>query len=277
MGRASGAGRRSTPRLQYDAEGRITQLTLDSAIRWAAAVVWPQRLRVALGYPDAVTVLAGGRRRGRPTGVAGGGWPRAAALRPAERRGPRLRSRSPRPAEPRLSAGSHRGRPRRADARGRVGDVVGQHARGAIAPEAFLDAAVRALPRETDEQNAERVLGYRRRGRSGGSCRTSSGSLRSAALEAMLTSGLERASTTSQKAAWFNALRDTRTDAADARRGSHACGVARRRVPGLPLAEPDEITLALELAVREVPAGGRSCSSSTIGRRIPIARRDSRS
>ena len=33
-------------------------------------------------------------------------------------------------------------------------------------------------------------------------------------------------------------------------------------MPGLPLAEPDEIALALELAVRDVPqAGRRSCSA----------------
>jgi aminopeptidase N len=56
----------------------------------------------------------------------------------------------------------------------------------------------------------------------------------------------------SGKAAWFNALRDTATSAGTLEWLER---VWRRdeAVPGLPLAEPDEITLALELAVRDVP------------------------
>ena len=135
----------------------------------------------------------------------------------------------------------------------RVGHAVGQPAGSrASGPATFLDAAMRALPREPDEQNAQRVLAYvvarllaipsagrarsRVRRRSRRCCARASSAGR----------------TQSQKAAWFNAYRDvvlTRRW-----RGMARAGVAARRaVPGLTLAEPDEITMALELAVREVP------------------------
>ena len=69
----------------------------------------------------------------------------------------------------------------------------------------------------------------------------------------MLRAGLDHATTASLKSAWFSALRDT------ARSQPVVEWLERiwRKtdvVPGLPLAEPDYITLALELAVREVPA-----------------------
>jgi aminopeptidase N len=114
----------------------------------------------------------------------------------------------------------------------------------------FLRAALRALPLETNEQNLQRVLDYAvsvfwRRLSPGG--RTTL----SASLESVLRGGLDRAPTQSQKGAWFGAYRDTVLSEE---------GVAwltrlwRRdeAIPGLVLAEPDEITLALELAVREV-------------------------
>jgi aminopeptidase N len=68
----------------------------------------------------------------------------------------------------------------------------------------------------------------------------------------MLRTGLERARTQSQKAAWFNTYRDVVLS----REGVAWLDRVWRRdekVPGLTLAEPDEIALALELAVREAP------------------------
>ena len=120
-----------------------------------------------------------------------------------------------------------------------------------LTPGALLDAALRALPRETDEQNVQRVLSYTTRlflrflppGER---------ATRGPALEAALRLGLERAGTQSQKSAWFNAYRDTVLS----RDGLAWLERVWRRdeaVPGLTLAEPDEIALALELAVREVP------------------------
>ena len=43
-------------------------------------------------------------------------------------------------------------------------------------------------------------------------------------------------------------------------------------VPGLTLAEPDEIAMALELAVREVPRWDEILRAQASARRIPIAR-----
>jgi aminopeptidase N len=120
---------------------------------------------------------------------------------------------------------------------------------GRVPPASFVDAALRALPREADEQNAQRVLSYVVRAfwkhLSDGERRS-----RAASLEGSLRQGIQRAATQSQKAAWFNAYRDTvlsRDGVAWLER------VWRRdeRIPGLTFAEPDEITMAMELAVRE--------------------------
>ena len=69
----------------------------------------------------------------------------------------------------------------------------------------------------------------------------------------MLIEGIRRAGTSSAKSAWFSAFRDvaiTKDGVARLER------VWRRTetIPGLTFAETDEITMALELAVREVPA-----------------------
>jgi aminopeptidase N len=120
-----------------------------------------------------------------------------------------------------------------------------------VAPGALFDAALRALPRETDEQNAQRVLAYVVRVFWRFLPREERGA-RGAVLETALRAGLDGARTQSQKAAWFNAYRDTVLS------GEGLAWLERvwrraERVPGLTLAEPDEIALALELAVRAVP------------------------
>jgi aminopeptidase N len=122
---------------------------------------------------------------------------------------------------------------------------------GAVAPPALFDTALRALPTETDEQNVQRILGYAARvyWRFLPAAQRQS---RATRLETVLRDGLTRAATQSQKSAWFNAYRDTVLSPAGL---AWLERVWRReeRVPGLTLAEPDEITLAMELAVREVP------------------------
>jgi aminopeptidase N len=120
-----------------------------------------------------------------------------------------------------------------------------------VSPSAFADAAMRALSRETDEQNTQRVLTYL--------TRTfwrflppDERTRRGPGLEAMLRAGLERARTQSQKAAWFNTYRDVVLS----REGVAWLDRVWRRdekVPGLTLAEPDEASMALDLAVRSVP------------------------
>jgi aminopeptidase N len=120
-----------------------------------------------------------------------------------------------------------------------------------IEPGALFATALRALPRETDEQNAQRMLAYTTRlfwRYLAPDVRLA----RTATLEAVLRAGIERSGTQSRKAAWFNAYRDT-VLSPDGLAWLERVWRREEKVPGLTLAEPDEMTLALELAVREVP------------------------
>jgi aminopeptidase N len=211
--------------------------------------VWPQELRVALGYPDRVehvTVSLNGATAtardaaGRPAPQyvlpTGSGWAYGAfVLDPAS-----------------LEFLSRR-----------IHSIVDPLTRGAawvtlwdalladrIEPAAFVDLAAAALPLETDEQLTSRVLGYLGaawwRQLEPGARRA-----RAAAVEQLLRAGLAKATTTSQKASWFSGLRNifsTPETTAWMRR----VWAQKETIEGLPLAEPDYITLALELAVREV-------------------------
>jgi aminopeptidase N len=115
----------------------------------------------------------------------------------------------------------------------------------------FLVAAMRALPKEQDEQNAQRVLSYATRvfwRYLTATQRTEQGP----AFEKALRAGIERGRSQSEKAAWFNAYRDT-VLSPDGLAWLERIWRRDETVPGLTLAEPDEIAMALELAVREVP------------------------
>jgi aminopeptidase N len=122
---------------------------------------------------------------------------------------------------------------------------------GKVPPPVLFEAALRALPKEADEQNVQRILGYASRvyWRFLPPAQRQSHAAR---FESMLRDGLARAATQSQKSAWFNAYRDTVTTL-DGVAWLERVWRRDERVPGLTLAEPDEITLAMELAVREVP------------------------
>ncbi|HEV8397645.1 MAG TPA: M1 family aminopeptidase [Vicinamibacterales bacterium] len=122
---------------------------------------------------------------------------------------------------------------------------------GAIPPPALFETALRALPVERDEQNVQRILGYAARIY----WRFLSPAQRqphAGRLESVLREGLARAATQSEKSAWFNAYRDT-VMSPEGLAWLERVWRRQERVPGLTLAEPDEITLAMELAVREVP------------------------
>jgi aminopeptidase N len=115
----------------------------------------------------------------------------------------------------------------------------------------FVDLAMKALPRETDEQLTQRVLGYLRtawwRFLSPGDRQA-----RQVRLEALLQSGLASAKTASQKSAWFSALRDVAMSR-DTLAWIQRVWEKKESIAGLPLAEPDYSALAQELALREVP------------------------
>jgi aminopeptidase N len=121
---------------------------------------------------------------------------------------------------------------------------------GHVAPEAFLDLAMRALPRENDEQLTSRVLGY--------AANTWWQFLdqpqrltRAARFESLLREGLGQAGTASQKASWFGTLRNIALTPGTV---GYLRNVWEKKdtVTGLPLAEADYTSLALELAVRQV-------------------------
>jgi aminopeptidase N len=116
---------------------------------------------------------------------------------------------------------------------------------------AVVDLSLRSLPRETDEQNVQRVLSYAEQAY-WKFLPAAERAAMSSRLEPVLRAGLASAKTSSLKAAWFGALRDT------ARSGETIAWLERvwrktEDVPGLTLAEPDYITLALRLALLEVP------------------------
>jgi aminopeptidase N len=122
---------------------------------------------------------------------------------------------------------------------------------GRVRPRAFLDLAIAALPRESDEQNVQRILNYVEEAY----WRFLSASDRAGmtvALEKVLRAGLDAASSSSLKSAWFSALRDT-AQSPETLEWLEQVWQKQAAVPGLILAEPDYIALALDLAVREVP------------------------
>jgi aminopeptidase N len=126
---------------------------------------------------------------------------------------------------------------------------------GRVAPAVFFQMLTHALPRESDELTVQRMLSYAQQSfwkylTPGESAE------RSAGFDRLVRDGLERASSSSLKSAWFNALRDTARTPATLE-WLERVWRKTEQVPGLTLAEPDYIMLALELAVREVPGWDR--------------------
>jgi aminopeptidase N len=120
-----------------------------------------------------------------------------------------------------------------------------------ITPAAFLDTAGRAVVRETDEQNTQRVLSYLVRDFWHG-IPAADRTVRAPALEALFRRGLAAARTSSQKSAWFNAFRDTALTS-DGLAWLERVWHRDEKIEGLTFAEADEIEMALNLAVRDVP------------------------
>ena len=121
---------------------------------------------------------------------------------------------------------------------------------GKVAPERLIETMVTALPRETDELTLSQLLEYTQRA----FWRFTQADDRAGLapkLEDLFKAGLASAKTTSAKAAWFDALKSVATTPATI---AWLERVWRRdiKVPGLPLAEADEASLALDLAVRDV-------------------------
>jgi aminopeptidase N len=130
---------------------------------------------------------------------------------------------------------------------------------GRVAPPAFVDTALRALPRETVEQNIQLVTGYITRAFWRFLSDEERGQ-RAALLERTLRAGIDKAPSSSLKSTFFSAFYST---AFTSEAASFVERVWRRQqsIPGLTLAEPDEATMALELAVRGVKASAEILSA----------------
>jgi aminopeptidase N len=118
-------------------------------------------------------------------------------------------------------------------------------------PGEFIEAAIRALPSEPDEQIVQRVLGYTQQ-TYWRFLNPTEREARSPALEQVLRQGLDVAKSPSLKSVWFSMLRDV-ARSEPVLRWLESVWRGDTKVPGLTLAEPDYILLALDLAVREVP------------------------
>jgi aminopeptidase N len=239
-----------TTAVRLDDRQRLASIEIAEQDSMGRTMIWPQWLRVALGYPGMVRELPVYVERDVTQVPKARGLPRPLYVLPSGAG---------------LGYGLFVLDPDSRDyLLAHIEDLPNALTRGAawvtlwdnvvesrVSPAAFVDAATRALSRETDEQNAQRVLAFVARAfwrfMSPAERRA-----RGAGLEAMLRVGLERGRTPSEKAAWFNTYRDVVLS----REGTAWLERVWRRdenVPGLTLAEPDEITLALELAVRETP------------------------
>jgi aminopeptidase N len=240
-----------TSSVRADARGRIAELTLTMADPLRRDLAWPQRLRVVLGYAyemREVPVYV----NGRITRVAGAlGMPRPLFVLPN-------------------GAGHGYGlfvldEASRAYLLQHLEEIPDPVTRGAawitlwenllegrVAPTEFVDLAVRALPRETDEQNIEHILAYT--ARAYWRHLTPVERRRCApAIEPVLRAGINRASASSLKATWFAAFRDMALTP-DGIAWLERVWRRDQKIAGLTFAETDEITMALQLAVRGVPA-----------------------
>ncbi len=231
------------------ANGAITRLAFTQEDPWKRGVVWPQQLRVALGGngpEQSIVVELTGAEVEVPKAIglpapryvlpSASGWGYGDfVLDPATLN--YLMSNLPDVGDP-LTRGS---------AWVTLWDSL---LRGAVKPHAFLDLAMRALPRENDEQMTARVLGYA----SNTWWRfldTDQRNVRAARFESLLREGLGQAATASQKASWFGTLRNVAITPGTVG-WLRQVWEKKEEVKGLPLSETDYTALALELAVRQV-------------------------
>jgi aminopeptidase N len=240
--------------IRMGADGRIVSLTLTQRDPLGRNLVWPERLQVTIGFPgriEQISVKASGavtdvvKARGMPRplyvlpnggGVGYGSFQLdAATLR-------YLLDHMEDLPDP-LTRGSA------------WVDVWENLLEGRVKPAELLELAMRALPRETDEQNTQRILSYLTR-TFWQQIPAGQRAARAPELESFLRGGLAKASTASQKSAWFNTFRDVVLT----RNGlSFLEQVWRReeKIEGLTFAETDELDMALNLALREVPGWPR--------------------
>jgi aminopeptidase N len=231
-------------------DGRIASLAFSQTDTWKRGRVWPQQLRVTVGLPDGPRTLDVVLNGARAVAAEAAGWP------------------APHYVLPNGGGWAYGGFV--LDARTRdylatnvaaIGDVLTRGAAwvtlwdalldGTVPATTFVDTAIAAVAKEPDEQSRARILGYL------GAAwwrflPSAERSARVARVEATLRAGLDAGTTASQKSAWFGALRRVAATP-DTLAWLTRVWEKSETVPGLPLAEADYASLALELAVRDVP------------------------
>jgi len=121
-----------------------------------------------------------------------------------------------------------------------------------VKPADFTSLALAALPREDTEQNLQLVLGYLENAFWGFLPDAVRRDL-APGLEQVLRTGLVKSPSSSMKATYFSAFRTTVTTP-EGMAFLERVWRHQEKVAGLTLAEPDEASMALDLAVRSVPA-----------------------
>ncbi len=237
--------------LDYDGAGRISRLVVTQSDPARGGRLWPQRLRVQLGWA--------GRARGFDIDLDGDSavvadaaglpapeyvLPGAGALGYADFR-----------LDPASRETLLRRLPELRDARVRAVAWLTLHdalLEGDVAPADFVDLGLRSLPAETSELDAQRILADV----GGVFWRFLSPTQRSRVaprLEALLWERMRDVPEPTLKATYFNAFRDIATTplALERLRGLWSGDSA---IAGLALSERDRTTVALALALRGAPA-----------------------
>jgi aminopeptidase N len=243
-----------TTLLRVGEDGRIAKLSLRQRDPLGRGLLWPQRLRVTVGFANGIehydvpisgpaTNVEKAQGMPRPLYVIPNGGGLGYGLFKLDTATLRyLLDRLEEISDP-LTRGSA------------WVDLWENLLEARVKPAELLDLAARALPRETDEQNTQRILSYMV-GAFWHEIPAEQRTARAPALEALLRSGLAQARTASQKSAWFNAFRDVALTH-DGLAWLERVWRREEKVEGLTFAETDEIDMALNLALREVPGWQR--------------------
>lgn len=239
-----------TTHLQQGPDGTISSLTLTQHDPLRRGVLWPQHLQVAIGYADhaesvpvsiqgAISKVDSVRGRAHPLYVLPNGGGLGYGMFFLDDQTRRYLANSIEDIPDALTRGSA------------WLDLWDNVLAARLTGPEFLDLAARALPKESDEQNTQLILSYLSRA-FWLLLPPQERIARAPALEAMLREGITRAPTASQKSAWFNTFRDVvlTIDGID---WLERVWRREQKIAGLSFAESDEITMGLELAVREVP------------------------
>lgn len=235
--------------LESDEKGNIKRLAFTQHDPLKRGLVWPQKLDIALGYWDGIKHLEANISGATATVPQASGMPAPLFVLP--------------------TGGGIGYGDFTLDARSRrylldhIEDISDPLTRASalvtlweelldhrVSPDDFLALAIRALPRERDEQNTQLLL--RDLAETYWQFLPEEERLKRAAeLETLLREGIARATTASRKSAWFTAFREVaRTP--ESVEWLRRLWAREETIEGLPLVEADEIALSGALAVREV-------------------------